>query len=385
MPQPPTSVPDTIAAAIDHDDRLERFGADPLTDAQIDRFPAPVHHLVRRRVYFAGRDVDRFLGAIERGDRASVVTGVGPSGPLHAGHCIPLYFARYLQERAGVHVVVPLSDDEKAATRDLSIDEVGAHARDNLRDVLAVGFDPDLTTVVVDTLDADVVYPQAVRFARDVTPATYEAVYGEARNVGESFYPAVQAVHLLLTQLLDGPHPTLVPIAADQDPHVRLARDVAAKERYAVEKPAALLAGFLPRLDGGPGKMSSSADAPRIELTADPETVRETIMTHAYSGGRSSVEAHRRRGGDPTVDAAFALLAYCFEPDDETLADLAERYREGDLLSGELKGIAAERTSEFLAAHQRRRADLGPLPDALAPFRLTDDERERLSLYGLED
>ncbi|WP_049929018.1 tryptophan--tRNA ligase [Halopiger goleimassiliensis] len=366
--------PYAVEGEVDYGKLLERFGAEPLTDGQIDRFPD--HPLLRRRTFYAGRDVDRYLEAAAAGDPHALVTGRGPSGPMHLGHVLPLYLAKRFQEATGATVYVPLSDDEKFLAKDQSFASIGAHTRENLRDVLAVGFDPGRTRIVVDTADADVIYPLAVRLANHLTPATVEAVYGEQDTVGLQFYPAVQATHLLLPQLVGGRQPTLVPIAVDQDPHVRVCRDVAAKEALPVEKPGALLGRFLPSLEG-PGKMSSSGDAPSIELTDDPETVAETIREHAYTGGRASLEAHREHGGDPSVDVPFQYLRFFFEEDDDRLERIAADYRSGDLLSGELKELAIERITDFLAEHQRRRDALGDLEAELEPYRLTDGERRR--------
>ncbi|MFT4890534.1 MAG: tryptophanyl-tRNA synthetase [Halobacteriales archaeon] len=371
-----TVTPYDVAGEIDYEKLLDRFGADRLTDAQVRRFPD--HPLVRRGVFYAGRDVDRYLAAAEAGERHSIVTGRGPSGPMHLGHVLPFYFAKRLQAATGAHVYVPLSDDEKFLAKDMGLEAIAEYTRDNLRDLLAVGFDPDRTTFLVDTLDADVVYPQAVRTADAITQSTVDATYGDPETIGLSFYPAVQAVHLLLPQLLHGPHPTLVPIAVDQDPHVRVCRDVAAKERFDVRKPGALLGKFLPSLSG-PGKMSSSDDEPTVDLSDDRETVREKIDRYAYSGGRESLEAHREHGGDPEVDVAYQYLHAFFEEDDESIKRLAHEYRAGDLLSGELKALAADRIADFLGAHQRRRRALGPLEPELEPYRLDDDERERLA------
>jgi tryptophanyl-tRNA synthetase len=119
-----------------------------------------------------------------------------------------------------------------------------------------------------------VVYPLASAFAAEITQSTVDAVYGDPENVGLSFYPAVQATHLLLPQLVAGRHPTLVPIAVDQDPHVRVCRDVAATRRYDLDKPAALLSKFLPSL-AGPGKMSSSSETPRASPTSSTPTERD--------------------------------------------------------------------------------------------------------------
>jgi len=380
-----TVTPYAVEGEVDYDRLLDRFGADELTAEQRAKFPDPVHPLVRRGVFYAGRDLDPFLAAADAGEPHSIVTGRGPSGPMHVGHVFPFYFAKYMQERAGTTVYVPISDDEKYFLKEQSLAEITDHARENLRDVLAVGFDPERTRIVLDTADADVVYPLATAFAGEITQATVDATYGDPENVGLSFYPAVQATHLLLPQLVEGRHPTLVPIAVDQDPHVRVCRDVAAKERYPVDKPGALLSKFLPSLEG-PGKMSSSADAPSLLLTDDRETIREKILTHAYTGGRTSVAEHREHGGDPSIDVPYQLLHAFFEDSDERVERLAAEYREGTLLSGELKEIAAEAIADFLESHQERRAALADLDEELAPFRLTDEERATVrSRVGLPD
>ena len=376
-----TITPYEVSGEVDYDRLLAKFGADRLTDEQVARFPD--HPMLRRRVFYAGRDVDRYLDAAETGATHSIVTGVGPSGPMHLGHVLVFYLARCLQAATGAYVYIPLSDDEKFYAKDRSFEEIAAATRSNLRDLLAVGFDPDRTRIVVDRLDADVLYPQAARFAADVRQSTVDATYGDPVNVGLSFYPAMQATHLLLPQLVHGRHPTLVPVAVDQDPHVRVCRDVAAKERFDVDKPGALLGKFLPSL-AGPGKMSSSDDAPAIELTDDRELVREKVMQYAYSGGKADVDAHREHGGDPEVDVAYQYLHSFFEPDDERVTRLAREYRAGELLSGELKETAADAIAEFLDAHQERRAALGDLRTEVAPFRLREDERERLRPKVLE-
>jgi tryptophanyl-tRNA synthetase len=362
--------PYAVAGAdVDYEKLLARFGADELTADQRDRFPD--HPLVRRGSFYAGRDVSSFLDA----DVQSVVTGVGPSGPMHLGHAMVFYFAKRLQTELGARVYVPVSDDEKYWFKDQTPAETGEYLRENLRDLLAVGFDPELTRVVVDTREADVVYPLATAFAADVTGSTLESVYGDPANIGQAFYPAVQAAHLLLPQLVHGEHETLVPIAVDQDPHVRVSRDVAAKARYPVGKPGALLMQFLPSL-AGPGKMSSS-EGVSIRLTDDPGTVREKVRKHAVTGGRASAEEHREQGGVPEEDVPFQYLSAFFEPDDDELARIEREYRDGALLSGELKAIAADRIVDFLAGHQERRAALGDIDDELRAFRLTAGERER--------
>lgn len=370
-----TVTPYAVTGDVDYDRLLDQFGVETLTDKQITKFPAPVHPLVRRSVFYAERDVDNFLDAANEGEPHSIVTGRGPSGPMHIGHSFPFYFAKYLQNQTGALVYIPFSDDEKYFLKDKTLKEISNHTRENLLDLLAVGFDPDRTRIIVDTADADVIYPLATAFAKEVTQSTVDATYGEPENIGLSFYPAVQATHLLLPQLVEGRHPTLVPIAVDQDPHVRVCRDIAAKQRYDVDKPGALLSKFLPSLEG-PGKMSSSDDTPSILLSDDRETVFNKIRTHAYSGGQSSIETHREQGGNPDIDVSYQFLYYFFEENDEHLEQLAREYREGSLLSGELKEMAAEKIADFLEEHQKRREALGSIEEELNQYRLSDDERK---------
>ena len=380
-----TVTPYEVDGEIDYDRLLDTFGANRITDTQRNTFPSPTHPLVRRDVFYAERDLDQFLTAANAGAFHSIVTGRGPSGPIHIGHIVPLYFAKYIQAQTGALVYIPVSDDEKYLLHDQSLAEISVHTRDNLMDILAVGFDPERTRLIVDTADADVVYPIAGALATSVTQPTVDATYGEPENIGLSFYPAVQAAHLLLPQLVEGRHPTLVPIAIDQDPHVRICRDIASKQRYPVDKPGALLSKFLPSLDG-PGKMSSSGDAPSILLSDDRTTVIEKIQRYAFSGGRSSVKAHRAEGGRPEIDVAYQLLYAYFEDDDDRIDELADRYRDGRLLSGELKHIAGENVADVLMAHQQRREAIGPLERALDPYRLSRSEKRRaLARVGYPD
>ncbi|MFC6731393.1 MULTISPECIES: tryptophan--tRNA ligase [unclassified Haladaptatus] len=383
MPASNSVTPYAVSGEVDYEKLLAEFGADALTTDHLEHFPQPVHPLVRRGVFYAHRDVDRYLAAANAGQHHSIVTGIGPSGPMHLGHIQVFSLAQHLQDQTGATVYIPLSDDEKYFAKDQTLAQGRAYTRDNLKDLLAVGFDPENTRILVDTQDADVVYPAAAAFAKHLTPATISATYGDPPNIGLGFYPAVQAAHLVLPQLVHGAHPTLVPIAVDQDPHVRLCRDVADLQKFPVSKPGALLGKFLPSL-AGPGKMSSSDDAPSIRLTDDRETVTEKLQQYAFSGGQSSLDAHREQGGNPEIDVAFQYLQAFFEPDDGELDRLAREYRSGELLSGELKQYAADKIANFLSAHQSRRPSDAELDERLAPFRLTADERRAaLAALGL--
>jgi tryptophanyl-tRNA synthetase len=113
---------------------------------------------------------------------------------------------------------------------------------------------------------------------------------------------------------------------------------------------------FLPPLGGVEGKMSASSASEQAIFTTDtPEMVKKKINKYAFSGGQTSVEEHRKKGGNPDVDVSFQYLRMLFEPDDRKLSQIYEDYKSGKLLTGELKAILIEKVNAFLKHHQAER------------------------------
>lgn len=358
------------------DEGKESFGSSRLTDSHLNDFPSPKHRMVERGIFSRQRDLDQFLKCLNSGRQNSIVTGVGPSGNMHIGHITSLYFAKYIQEQCGTQVYIPISDDEKYLTRDMSLQSVQDYSVQNIREVLAVGFDPSNTRIIIDTADADVIYPLSVNFAADLTPSQVDAVFGERRNIGQGFYPAIQCTHLLLPQLVYGEHSSIMLSGMDQDPHLRLARDIADKTRYPVKKPGSLLSQYVPSLLDPESKMSSSDNEPVISLNDTKSDIENKIMEHAYSGGKKLREEHERVGGNPLEDIPYTLLYYFFEESDEDLKEVHDSYEDGDILSGEIKQMAADKIWDFISEHQARKATLGSIEEELEPYRLTKTERQ---------
>ncbi len=101
--------------------------------------------------------------------------------------------------------------------------------------------------------------------------------------------------------------------------------------------------------------MSSSAESTAIYTTDSPKDVEKKIKKYAFSGGKDTLEEHRKLGGNPDVDVSFLYLKYLFEPDDFKLAKIEKDYRAGKLLSGELKQILIVKVNTFLKEHQAKR------------------------------
>jgi len=82
--------------------------------------------------------------------------------------------------------------------------------------------------------------------------------------------------------------------------------------------------------------------------------INDKVRKYAFSGGQATVDEHRRKGGNPDVDVAYQWLTF-FEEDDARLKEIYQRYKKGELLSGELKQILVDKLNDFLVEHQKRR------------------------------
>jgi len=164
----------------------------------------------------------------------------------------------------------------------------------------------------------------------------------------------MQAVPAILPSVLAKKNiPCLIPLAIDQDPHFRIARDVMPKLGF--YKPAILHGIFLPPLQGLSGKMSTSNESSAILTTDSPKEVERKIKKYAFSGGRATLKEHQEKGGNPDIDVSFQYLKMMFEPDDKKLQKIYEDYKSGKLTTGELKEYTIKRINAFLKKHQRKR------------------------------
>ena len=97
-------------------------------------------------------------------------------------------------------------------------------------------------------------------------------------------------------------------------------------------------------------KMSSSKPKTTIFLDDDIGSVTKKIKK-AYSGGQSTIEEHRRLGGNPDIDVAYQYMMYFFEQDDTYLAEINSDYRNGKILAGEMKQLCIDKATEWMSNH----------------------------------
>lgn len=78
---------------------------------------------------------------------------------------------------------------------------------------------------------------------------------------------------------------------------------------------------------------------------------------YAFSGGQTSVEEHRRLGGNCDVDISFKYLTFFLE-DDARLEQIRKDYTSGAMLTGELKQELINVLTPIVTAHQESRKNV---------------------------
>lgn len=357
-----TVTPWEVKGSLDYNKLMKDFGVSKIDDkllARIKKITKEDHHFLRRGIFFAHRDLEFALDQYEKGNKFFLYTGRAPSGPIHLGHLVPWMFTKWLQDKFDVELWFQFPDEEKFLfKREITLEDTERYTYDNMLDVIALGFDPKKTHFIIDTKHANLMYKEALRVAKHITFSTTKAAFGftNEQNIGAIFYTSMQAVPAFLPSVLKKRNiPCLIPHAIDQDPHFRVSRDVIPKLGY--YKPASIQCKFLPGLKGmeKEGKLSTSgAEDSTIYTTDDPKTVKHKINKYAFSGGRATVEEHRKLGGNPSIDTSYQWLTF-FEEDDKKLKDIHDRYKSGEMLSGELKAILIDKLNKLLSDHQKKR------------------------------
>lgn len=371
----PIVTPWEVSGVIDYDKLISQFGSRHISPELLARFEALTgeepHLFLRRGIFFSHRDLESLLDRYEAGNKFYLYTGRGPSSTaLHLGHLVPFIFTAYLQKAFDVPCVIQLTDDEKFLFAKQQkgdkppppIEHYIELGRENAKDIVAVGFDPAKTFIFSDTSYIGSLYQNVLRIQRITTYNQARAIFGftDSDNIGKHAFPAVQAAPSFSSSfpvVLGGAPdiPCLIPCAIDQDPYFRLTRDAA--PRMNCVKPALIHSKFFPALQGDNTKMSSSLAESAIFLDDTPKKIKTKVNKYAFSGGRETVEEHRRLGGDVDVDISYRYLTF-FLDDDEKLEHFRTAYSSGEMLSGEIKAKLIKVLQPIVANHQAKRAEV---------------------------
>ena len=332
---------------------MERFGLEPFTDELLKALPNP-NKLMRRRVVFCHRDLWVIAEAIRERAPFYVLTGIMPSAPkIHLGTRMVIENFRYFQEAGATEAFLLVADVEAVATRGITLQEARRRALEfHIPAWLAMGIDPDRTKFYFQSENRTVLR-LASCFSGRVTMAQMEAIYGEV-TPGKVIAALLDAADVLYPQTRLPGAPGVIPVGIDQDPHMRLMRDIArrTKAEFGFRPPASVYHKFTPSLDGSL-KMSKSVPESCIEIPEDPESVERKIWK-ALTGGRGSLAEQRAKGGQPERCVVFELFKQHLIEDDRELDRIYEECRSGARICGECKTYATELMVELMEAFQAR-------------------------------
>ena len=246
---------------------FEEFGIEEF-DEILEDVPHP-HYLMRRGVIFGHREYDRVARAMREGDPFAALTGFMPTGDPHIGHKLVFDEIIWHQEQ-GADAYALIADLEAHAARGLSWDEIDEHSRNYLLSLLALGFDPEEGELYRQSTNREV-QDLAFELGVEANFSELAAIYGFD---GETDVSHMQSVVTQMADIcypqLEEPKPTVIPVGPDQDPHVRLARDLASRMRAFGVTTA--YASF----EATPAELVyvGAAYAAREEYTEDPKSPR---------------------------------------------------------------------------------------------------------------
>ncbi len=208
---------------------FEQFGIEEF-DELLEEIPDP-HYLMRRGVIFGHRDYRPVARAMREGEEFAALSGFMPTGDPHIGHKLVFDELIWHQER-GADAFGLIADLEAHSARGLSWDEIDEHARSYVLSLLALGFDPEDGELYRQSENREV-QDLAFELGAEANFSELQAIYDFDGETDVSHMQSVvtQMADILYPQL-DEPKPTVIPVGPDQDPHMRLARDLAARMRY---------------------------------------------------------------------------------------------------------------------------------------------------------
>ena len=393
---------------VDYSKTVKDFGCQLITTEILDKIKhvtkeTKLHSFLERNIIFAHRDFDKLIDkCIETGKNDFYLyTGRGPSSDaLHLGHLVPFIMTKYLQQIFNVPVIIQITDDEKyyhSKEENSKFQDFQQYAINNIKDIIAIGFNPSNTFIFINSSYSGYYSYNLAKIQKKILLNHVINIFGTDKddNMGRVSFPMHQLVpsfatsfpNLLLSDEILSIHnfnrnmnpieltlyrtskpsqfeslisnltnkKCLIVAAIDQDPYFRLVRDISPKINE--QKPVLLYSQFLGSLLGKDTKMSASIENSAIYLTDTPKQIKTKINKYCFSGGKDTIEEHRKFGGDTTVDVAFHYLTF-FCSDTNQIDTIKEQYESGKLLTGELKKIVIDLITDLSLNHQKAKSNI---------------------------
>ncbi len=332
------------SSSVDYEKLVNHFGIQRISD-MINEVKNP-QRLMKRGVIFGHRDFDIINKKINNNEEFAVVTGMMPSGQMHIGHKMVVDQLKWYQDK-GAMLSLPIADLEAYAARGISFEKAREiTVNEYLTNYIALGLDLEKENVNI-YLQSENLLLQKLSFqaSRKTNYNQLKAIYGfdESTNIAHMQAPLMQVADILIpqTEEFGGPKKVIVPVGIDQEPHIRLTRDIAHRlsEELGFIPPASTYHRFLTGLSGD--KMSSSKPSTAIYLNEDSKTAAKKVKT-AKTGGRESLKEQEELGGEVDKCVVYEMLVYHLIDDDSKLEKIRNDCLNGTLRCGDCKAYASE-------------------------------------------
>lgn len=291
----------------------------------------------------------------------TILTGDRPTGPLHLGHFVGSLRNRVAYQR-DYRQFIMLADAQALTDYVDDPDRVHRNVVEVAMDYLAVGIDPHLSTLLIQSQIPELAeltfyYLNLVTVARlERNPTVKEEIRlrGFGRDIPAGFltYPASQAADITAFKA------SLVPVGDDQVPMIEQTNEIVRRlnriaGREVLIEATALVPelGRLPGIDGK-AKMSKSLNN-TINLGATPDEIRAAVKK-IYT---DPLHLRVQDPGHLEGNVAFTYLD-AFDPDQDGLAVLKAHYVRGGLADSVVKMRLEACLQELLAPIRIRRQEL---------------------------
>lgn len=213
----------------DYSKLFDEFGILPFDDVISDI--AKPHKYMRRNVIFGHRSYDLITDAMKNDKPFSVMSGFMPSGKVHLGGKMVMEEIIWHQQMGG-DAFVGIADREAHSVRGMSWDTCRCLGiNEYILSLIALGFEPD--GLIYFQSEASTVKDLAFELGIKANFSELSAIYGFSgeTNISHMISALTQSADILQPQLSEfgGPKPTVIPVGADQDPHIRLTRGLGHK------------------------------------------------------------------------------------------------------------------------------------------------------------
>lgn len=296
-----------------------------------------------------------------------VLSGIRATGRLHLGNYLGAVKGMLQLQNNPDYETFYMVADVHTITTPYNVEELKKNRREVIIDYLAAGLDPEKSVIfqqseVPEHIELSFYFSSVVTIARmQHLPTFKEKIkqHPDSATMALLNYPILMAADILIYQA------GLVPVGIDQEPHLEVARVIAANmnQKYGTDFPLpqrfATRGEYVPSLTGE-GKMSKTVEGSFINITDDLETIKSKVAKLPTDSGTGSFsETGPQRGMPLQIVLSFVEL---FQGK-EKVEEYKKLYTTSGIKYGDLKRELSEAIYQELKPLQEKRKELENNPE----------------------